>query len=597
VSVSLGSPRQRPRPPSMKPENTSPERGKRQFIIHPIAVACFPVLSVYSTNFDVVLPQHTVRPLVVLLLASIFLWALLALVTRELRRSALVATSCLLTVFFLGIVYRDLCEARAMLVRAFLFVPLSLVGAVTVSQFFTEVRYKFYAAFAAFIVICVSLDQITLHLQSDVLINASWVIWLTVICCAMMRFRGELRWATSLLNSVSIFLVVLPSGSILWQEYAARSMPPPKDRVSARHLAKNRGLPDVYFIILDEYARADALQKYFDYDNSAFIMALESRGFYIAKRSKSNYARTVQSLASSLNLNYHDSFTKSKPLIGSEILPYLNMIDDHCLSWEFKKAGYKTVSIMSEPDVIRNTKVDLAQGEVSGLRMLEYLLLRNTPFGPVSDARGSREYARRKISFALESLETLRPSKGPKFVFSHILCPHGPYVFKADGSMPKESETQFGEASFLERPVASPGYATWYLQQVKFINSRMLRIVDSILDKSPNNPPIIVIQGDHGSRSRFDHEHAEKADLSECFPILNAVLVPESMRPRLYPELSPVNTFRLILSALTGANLPLLPDRSFYSTVSQMYDFVEVPPESIESGLAKENVGVDSAPK
>lgn len=51
----------------------------------------------------------------------------------------------------------------------------------------------------------------------------------------------------------------------------------------------------------------------------------------------------------------------------------------------------------------------------------------------------------------------------------------------------------------------------------------------------------------------------------ERMGILNAYLVPDTVRSSLYPEISPVNTFRLILNYLTEADHELLADRSFFS--------------------------------
>jgi hypothetical protein len=65
-------------------------------------------------------------------------------------------------------------------------------------------------------------------------------------------------------------------------------------------------LPDIYYIILDGYARSDILRDIYDYDNSDFIDELSSRGFYIAAESRSNYTQTDLSLVSSLNFEYLD---------------------------------------------------------------------------------------------------------------------------------------------------------------------------------------------------------------------------------------------------------------------------------------------------
>jgi len=70
---------------------------------------------------------------------------------------------------------------------------------------------------------------------------------------------------------------------------------------------QNQSCPDVYYIILDEYAREDVLMM-IGYDNSDFIDKLRDRDFYIANKSTSNYAWTCCSLPSSLNMSYVDFF-------------------------------------------------------------------------------------------------------------------------------------------------------------------------------------------------------------------------------------------------------------------------------------------------
>ena len=65
--------------------------------------------------------------------------------------------------------------------------------------------------------------------------------------------------------------------------------------------------PDIYYIIFDSYARTDALAELYNYDNSSFEEALENRGFYVAKQSRSNYAHTAFSLSSSMNMIHINS--------------------------------------------------------------------------------------------------------------------------------------------------------------------------------------------------------------------------------------------------------------------------------------------------
>ncbi|MEZ6091020.1 MAG: hypothetical protein R3C05_23965 [Pirellulaceae bacterium] len=64
--------------------------------------------------------------------------------------------------------------------------------------------------------------------------------------------------------------------------------------------------PDIYYIILDGYARQDLMREIYNFDNDQFIRGLKDRNFYVAEKSNSNYAMTFLSLASSLNMQYLD---------------------------------------------------------------------------------------------------------------------------------------------------------------------------------------------------------------------------------------------------------------------------------------------------
>ena len=57
--------------------------------------------------------------------------------------------------------------------------------------------------------------------------------------------------------------------------------------------------------------------------------------------------------------------------------------------------------------------------------------------------------------------------------------------------------------------------------------------------------------------------------IKERMRILNAFYVPEKIKKRLYKNITPVNSFRLILSEVIGLDLPLLKDRNFFTPIGQ----------------------------
>jgi hypothetical protein len=98
-----------------------------------------------------------------------------------------------------------------------------------------------------------------------------------------------------------------------------------------------------------------------------------------------------------------------------------------------------------------------------------------------------------------------------------------------------------------------------------YVNYRILQVVESILEES-SEPPIIIIQGDHGPKRNMSSNFARLANL-------NAYYLPEGGAARLYPSITPVNTFRLIFDYYFGADLPLLPDESYLSKNSAHFEF------------------------
>lgn len=57
------------------------------------------------------------------------------------------------------------------------------------------------------------------------------------------------------------------------------------------------------------------------------------------------------------------------------------------------------------------------------------------------------------------------------------------------------------------------------------------------------------------------------------------------MQASLYDTITPINSFRVVLSKLFGARLPCVSDRSFYSTAGHPLAFSEVTDLLNRSGL------------
>lgn len=338
--------------------------------------------------------------------------------------------------------------------------------------------------------------------------------------------------------------------------------------------------PDIFYIILDAYGRSDAIKHYIGYDNSEFVDGLRKRGFYIADKGHSNYSQTEQSLSSSLNMDFLSNLLPPGTINEVARLEFDRLIDRNRVSSILRTQGYRYVAVTTGFDSVNPRSADVRYEGVSQFTLFETTLLNATPFaqsGVIAGSQFEMRYAR--LLGAFDNLTRIAPRGAlPRFVFVHILAPHPPFVLNADGSRRPKGRGPYGlwdGDAFFRVGGTVHEYKAGYFGQAEYVGKRMLGVVDAIL-KAQSPAPIIIVQGDHGSKVKLDDQSLERTDVREVFRNLNAFYVPDSVRTELYPEITPVNSFRIILSKLFGQSLPKLPDKSYYSTWDQPAEFADV---------------------
>jgi len=100
-------------------------------------------------------------------------------------------------------------------------------------------------------------------------------------------------------------------------------------------------------------------------------------------------------------------------------------------------------------------------------------------------------------------------------------------------------------------------YQNGYLGEIKYANNVMRQLVEDIF-KNRQRPAIIIIQGDHGFRFMEPPLHPLQ------FSNFNAMYFPKEKYQQLGDSITNVNTFRFVLNAFLGKNLPLLKDTSIF---------------------------------
>ena len=309
--------------------------------------------------------------------------------------------------------------------------------------------------------------------------------------------------------------------------------------------------PDVYYVILDGYARADALATHYGFDNEPFLNALRQRGFIVADQGTSNYPYTYLSLGSSLNERYlTDDIAQGVPYQA-----YLGLIRSATVPQRFRERGYRYDLVRSawagtsgSPLADQVLGPEPAIGTEFEVALLDGSLLRGlAPQPSIADYHLA----------AFDALETVAGDPGPTFTLAHIVAPHPPYVLDRHGNVILDTAALRGAWGGADNERG-------YIEQVRFVNDRLLQAIDRILATSTTRP-IIVLQGDHGSwSSRFERGVAPHDVEAERMSILNAYLVPDGVSALLYPEITPVNTFRAIDQGLFGEPVEFLPDERRY---------------------------------
>ncbi len=309
--------------------------------------------------------------------------------------------------------------------------------------------------------------------------------------------------------------------------------------------------PDIYYVIFDGYARADALADHYGFDNTPFLAELQARGFFVADRSSSNYPYTYLSLASSLNERYlTEEIGRADPYRA-----YLPLIRSAGVPARFRDRGYRYAITRSVWAGTSGSPIADAQLGASSAFANEYeaAVVEQSIFRGLLPHPSIAAYHHA----AFDALEAIAADERPTFTLAHIIVPHPPYVFDRDGNV-------ILDISVLRGQWGGAANERGYLEQVRFVNRRILDAIDAILARSTTRP-IIILQGDHGSWStRFEADVAHQDVAAERMSILNAYLVPDGVRALLYPSITPVNTFRAIDRGLFNEPIELLPDESWY---------------------------------
>ncbi|MDZ4786165.1 MAG: sulfatase-like hydrolase/transferase [bacterium] len=391
--------------------------------------------------------------------------------------------------------------------------------------------------------------------------------------------RRKVDWIGSFLKvgSISLILMVIISitNKSITTEMEISSIGPEIDLNQSNPKLK----PDIYYILLDGFGRFDVLNQMYGVSTENFNQKLKDLGFYVATDSKANYIQTLLSLSSTLNMDYLDKVTAKLPKDSKDRSLIRSLVRNSKVMNFLTSNGYTSYSFASGYSGTDLIKTDQRVAAPYVFSEFHNLIFNVTPlpnlFRKLGLFKWQYDSHRKRLNFIFTELPKIGEKITPKFVFAHIMAPHPPFVFDSKGQENfRKRNFAFDDGSHFKGKKRE--YLAGYRGQVTFLMNKISNIVEEILKRDPD--AIIILQGDHGPGSELNWSSVSQSNLWERTAILNAFRMgsnwPENLSMR--SDISPVNTFRLILKEIFKLEIAELPDKSFYSTWKKPYEFIEV---------------------
>lgn len=494
-------------------------------------VGLYPVLSLYAHNVQVVSPVLALRALVAVPAGAVLLWLVAWLLRRDLHRSAMMSAVITLALFGWGHFVR-------------MAVPANLIFYKT----------RFFAGYAG------ALAVFVLYLWRRKAGFASWTAALNVAGMVLVALP-----IVSILRSPTFYSNIRAECQALRPSEAPREAPAggsPTD-------------PDIYFIVLDAYPRRDVLSDHYGFVNDEFLGWLESNGFSVAHSSRSNYSKSLWSLASCFNMQYLDELLPDQHADDVNLHPLLAAFRHNQLFALLRERGYAIVAFATGFDYLeldRDADVYLSPGMAGN--EFEVMLLQMTPIPRMMAQLSGSEYQfeqhRQRIRFTFDQLAAFpsRVRTQPVFVYAHVVAPHEPIVFGAGGE-PVCLEDVFILGAGRPDWISPRAYAEAYVEQVKYVNRQTIQALARILEVSRRDAVLAVVS-DHGllNPPNGDARLQVKNLITLRIPPQKGTAEPAARVTSL------VNLFPHILNSCFGFSLPFREEKSFLVEWERPYAYM-----------------------
>ena len=334
-------------------------------------------------------------------------------------------------------------------------------------------------------------------------------------------------------------------------------------------------LPNVYLLLLDGHARPDVMDE-LGIDSAPLRTALADNGLTLVPQARTSYGFTALVLSAMFNGAHLDTL-ESQGTVGRTAgggIDTWNAIQRGAMIERFRQAGYEIDSVSAGFDHVELRSADRFI-DTGQLGLFEFKLLDKGLFGALAE----RFYPelpfdelrnRIKDEFRVTGDLAGQSVTKPRFVFTHIPAPHGPLVFRADGSArPSDGMASYENESPYMARVGKEVWAKEYGGHLLYTDQLAMDTVHRIVTQDPT--AVVVVFSDHGHQwVRFPYGNLtdpplpEFGDMAQRTKVLLAARTPG--KDVLTSDTSLVNVLGRILDAYAGQPWTDQPDRYFDCT-------------------------------
>ena len=472
--------------------------SKREWLISicsVLTVCLYPVIFLYAQNAYETHLSETLFPAALFSGIGLLLFFLLTLWNHREQESAIISAICMMAILNFSMLVKAMCHI------------------------YSNLRYWHCVLVLAF-----------------VLAHIGWLIHKKVpVDGAALAVR--------IISGVFGFLILLNLGMAMPDIVGKLSVKQKNEANRTDHIQveSKESLPNIYYIICDEYSGFETIKNIQGYDNEPFAQYLEHLGFSVSRDSYNDEivtdVVTANLMALDYKVSYADSTAQETDAIrkNSELFKIL------------KEKGYLIQGVGSESSTYGLKRADDGQSQTSSATIggdnFREIVIKKTIAYPFLHKNVTELQENTLKAFKYLQDPSNFPEKG-MFTLMHVCIPHVPFIFDENGGN-----------------VSQQNWANWtdpryYLGQYIYCTKLLRDTVPQIIERDPH--AIIILQSDHAARASADNSVFMRLIPYENMKnILNAVYFGGAEIEEIQGQ-SGVNTLRILLNKLFDFNYELL---------------------------------------